>query len=236
MGAGANQIIRPQDCPSCKQNRPNESCGILTLSASQLGAVLGLVIGAVLYLFRIFQDTNGTSIAPAAVEHEDIALSEYFWAILLISALYYAVAEWVLEERDYLTLRSLPLAVFEFWLRVGLAVLFGVAVAGAPEALSFSLSSLHASFFILCMIYIGFLFWDVIVAGGGQGNLVRRVVWFDFGGLMLILLCLWTHALFPTAVPFIILFAFGVVLVKFALLFAFKDYNHERFWKRSLQR
>src|SRR5690242_9423294 len=118
-GAPGNQIIRPQDCPSCKQNCPNEPCGIQTLSASQLGAVLGLIFGALLYLLRIFQDNKEVPLAPVVLEHEDIALSEYFWAILLISALYYAVAEWVLEERDYITLRKLPLAIFEFWLRVG---------------------------------------------------------------------------------------------------------------------
>ena len=157
----AAQYARPTACPACKQFCPKEDCGLLTLSASQLGAILGLIFGAGLYFAQSYMGGATT----LRVEREDIKLFEQFWTILLLSGLYYAIAEWVLEERDYIKLRRLRKAKLEFWLRVSLAVMFGVAVAGAPEILRFGLAPLHASFFLLAIIYLGFLFWDVLIAG-----------------------------------------------------------------------
>src|ERR1022692_2917887 len=113
---------RPANCP-CVQYDPSAGCGLRTVSASQIGSALGLVIGAVVYLAQLFneaRDASGSLVAvPPPMEFEDIVLREQFWAILLLSALYYLVAEWVLEENDYLKLRSLGCAKAEFWLRVG---------------------------------------------------------------------------------------------------------------------
>jgi hypothetical protein len=198
-----------------------------------MGALVGLIFGAV------WSATQALLTIPGSmrVEHEDPAQTEYFWAILLGSALYYAVAEWLLEERDYIKLRAMKKCRgIEFWLRAALTFMFGVVVVGPPEALRFGLSPLHSSFLLLCVIYVGFLLWDVIVAIGGLDELVRRVVWFDFGGVVIIVLCLWTHNKAPALTPILVMIAFGALIVKLVLLFVSKDYKLQRFWMRDFQR
>jgi hypothetical protein len=190
---------------------------------------LGLVTGATFYLLSVLQAGGHPKI-----QTEDVTLRTQFWAILLLSALYYLVAEWVLEEKDYLSLRKLSWAGIEFWLRVGLAVMFGMALPGLPERLRFGMTDLHASFFFVSLIYLGFLSWDVIVAQCGATQLVKRVVALDFGGLVLILTCLWTHATHPNLAGLLTLAAFGLPLIEFSL--AIRQFGGKRLYKRELQR
>ena len=220
---------RPTECPCVKQQRPIAACGLLTVSASQIGSAAGLIVGAIFYLVSVLSAGGHPNI-----QTEDVTLRTQFWAILLLSALYYLVAEWVLEENDYHKLRDLPWARFEFWLRVGLGVMFGMAIPGLPEALRFGLGDLHASFFFVSIIYLGFLLWDVVVASCGATHLVKRVVGTDFGGLVLILICLWTHATYPNLAGILTLVAFGLPLIQ--LYIAIRQFGVERLYKRTLQR
>jgi|GEM_PF-3597022 len=226
------QYVRPSECPAVRQCCPSETCGLRTISASQLGTLFGLIAGATLYFVQL----SFGSKAARADQHEDVILFEQFWIILLITALYYAIAEWVLEERDYIKLRQLRRAKLEFRVRVFLAIMFGVAVAGAPDILQFGLGPYHISFFLLAIIYLGFLYWDVIVAGDGAPELVRRVVVYDFIGMLLALACLWTHVLYPNVVAFLTFGAFALVMGKLLALFINKDFPLERFRKRALKR
>lgn len=234
---GPLPITRPQDCPACTKckNPGKEGCGLLTLSASQLGAVVALVFGCMSYLFQLLgarpgNEGVGLTGRDLASNSQERMFTEQFWAILFLTALYYAVAEWALEEQDFGKLRTLAwpqrvpfplsrvrLPIFEFWLRVGLAGIFGVAAAGIPEIFRTGLSSIHASFILLAIIYLLFLFWDLIVYEGGQKEhqeIVDRVVWYDFGGAILILLCLWTHHRWPDVATFLIMITACLAFIK----------------------
>lgn len=202
-------IIRPANCPAVLHRRHEEGCGLLTVSASQIGTVLALVIGALLYLGQMLHKT-----APAVDQSEDVYATEFFWTILFLSALYYLIAEWVLEERDYHKLRNMSprRRAVEFWWRVALGALFGVAVAGLPEFFFRELGGrIHASTFALLLIYAGFLLWDLIVATGGQVEMAWRVVRGDFVGLLLVAACLWTHE--NKAMQMITFFLAGALIV-----------------------
>src|SRR5690349_21409592 len=105
------QITRPQDCPACVSSTATEGCGLLTLSASQLGAVLALMLGGLFYLIQIVDRAssgNGTLLGSSErLSDQEFFFTEEFWVILFITALYYAVAEWRVEEQDYRTLRAI---------------------------------------------------------------------------------------------------------------------------------
>jgi len=214
----------------------SEGCGLLTLSASQLGAVVALILGAGLYLLNLIfwnQSVSHVATAKAAgASRDELMFTQLFWAILFITALYYAIAEWLLEERDYRRLRVLskPLAYVEFYLRVALAGMFGIAAAGIPEPLRFGLSDIHASFLVLASIYVGFLFWDMLVAFAGEVELPWRVARGDFfcGGLTLG--ALWLHQRAELAT----LIVLAAALVPFGLLTS--NVSKFQLWKRLTNR
>jgi hypothetical protein len=112
--------------------------------------------------------------------------------------------------------------------------MFGLAVAGVPKSMRLGLNYLHASFFVLCIIYLGFLFWDLIVASGGGEALVNRVIVSDFAGLLLVLGCLWTHAAMPLLAPLVIVGVLIFIVVKLAHIAS--QFEMKRIWKRELQR
>ena len=192
---------------------------MLTFSASQLGAVVALIIGALCYLGQLVvqwhQTSNLTSsLAGVAAAERELFFSLEFWAILFMTVLYYAVGEWAAEERDYYKLRKVKWAVFEFWWRVGLAGAFGVAAAGTPGGLRFGLlTPSHASALFLVVIYLGFLFWDIVVFEGGKTDLRWRIIIGDFAGGCLILTCLWLHYTSWIGAIFALLAAFGLNLI-----------------------
>lgn len=233
-GIQIEQSKRPVDCPSCQHNSPSESCGLLTFSASQLGAVVALIVGAILYLVQIAYTFLGWS-KPALEDNELIFFREEFWAVLFLSALYYTLGEWVQEEKNYHRLRAIRGAELEFWVRVGLAAMFAVAVAGPPEVLDLGVSRTHASFLVLAVIYLGFLLWDVIVALGGEPNLAWEMARLDFPGGALILACLWLHSpaspAFELITPFLLL---AMAVMPFVLLY--KSYKQINFWNRIRDR
>jgi len=212
-------LPRPNNCPVS-----TGACGLRTLAASQIGTICALILGLIFYLWHILGVLRGSD--------EDVVITELFWAILFLTALYYAIAEWLLEEQDFQLLHTLvwptyvpswirnrkwlTLAGVEFWIRALLVSAFGVAAAGIPEPLRLGLSPIHSSFFVLSIIYLLFLFWDLIVCEGGQIALAWRVVWGDLMGALLTLSCLWTHRAYPRCAGLL----FIMTLIFIALLFS----------------
>jgi len=235
MASSPAQPLRPSDCPACKHCAHQEGCGLLTFAASQLGAVCALIVGGVFYFLQILATetvTSKTVSGPTApLSGPELVFRRQFWAILLITAIYYAVAEWLLEERDYHTLRKIKLSTLEFWMRVFLAVMFGVAAAGTPEPLRMGLSAIHSSFFVLALIYLVFLLWDVIVSEGGEVKLAWRVAILDAVGAVLTLACLWTHHVSPT---FASLFIVPTIMLPGILLY--QNSKELGLWTRLLDR
>src|SRR5579864_3355838 len=153
MSSPTIQPARPGDCPACPHcvaGQPAERCGVLTFSASQLGAAFALIIGGLLYLVQLL--VQWYQMSKAQVEASalwEILFSFEFWTVLFFTALYYAVGEWAAEETFYYELRKITWPWWEFWLRVGLAAAFGFAAAGTPEPFRFGLTPAHSSAFVL---------------------------------------------------------------------------------------
>jgi len=137
--------------------------------------------------------------------------------VFLTSALYYLVAEWLLEKEQFLDYQKLEWAAdsswifrllkkakltfssFEFWVRAVAGVLFGLVVILPP--IFPSSHELHSRFFYLALVYFYFLIWDLaIVDGGGEAGrtlLKKTVIFTDTSGALLCLFALWLHDYIP---------------------------------------
>src|SRR5436305_988484 len=103
--ADESRRSRPESCPACQHCKigEDEGCGLRTFSASQIGAVAALVCACLLFLWKLAGEMSASvlTLPGASAAEREMYFSFQFWAILLITALYYAVGEWVAEEQDY---------------------------------------------------------------------------------------------------------------------------------------
>jgi hypothetical protein len=214
-----------------------------TLSASQLGTLGALFLGLIFNLIQMRDGDKPFTTFVVSAESKDFV--DLFWSVLAFTAFHYLFAEWALEEKRYQQLRTIQwtgrlqfleryhcrLGVVEFWFRVFLAGGIGVAAAGEPTYLRFGLSAFHASFFSVALIYLGFLFWDLIVSEGGYTDLDGKVVAVDTAGAIIVLGCIWFHKGIEELALFGII---GLLVLLVALLIPVGSELH--FWKRLVNR
>jgi hypothetical protein len=157
-----------------------------SFTASQLGTMLSLVAAGVLYIWHQGVDFQRGWNPLEHIQEIERVFSIQFYLILWITALYYVISEWVVEETDSTSLRTLRCATIEFWLRAILAVLLVVLAEGFPTDFdkALGLTHIHTQALGLAAIYWLFLFWDFMVTRSGH-NLAGPLLAGDFlGGLL----------------------------------------------------
>ena len=183
-------------------------CELRTFSASQIGSLLGLIVGIVIVIIHSLQTSSASS---------DLGALWQFWCLFLTTAVYYAIEEWILEERDFAKLRQLRidswpnarfLAYLEFYVRVTIVVILGFTATIPGIMMDRGVRGIDAGLLCLVFIFNLFLFWDVVVCIGGQVDMIWRVFWGDLGGALLCLGYFYWHDRAPViAVFFLIIFA-----------------------------
>jgi len=178
--SGGNQNPPTQDSPnSVACEGGSNQCELRSLSAFQVGSLIILLAGIGLAVYQ--------SLSPQA-DRDRYSLAQ-FWSLFGLTVLYYTVNEWFLEERHFFPLRQLHwgnkwqrmLPHLEFWIRVLMVVVLGFTATVPGLLMRFGFKDIDAGFLCLLLLYNLFLVWDVIVATGGQVNLV----WKFFGGDLL---------------------------------------------------
>jgi hypothetical protein len=186
---GAPLFRRADDCPAGR-------CELRTLSASQLGSLLGLIIGLVLYFLEAWRSVSG----------RDADFFQHFVPIFSATVIYYFLAEWSIEETNFHDLRNLEWpnrirtwffkpSSLEFLIRLFVVVLVALSVA-LPErwVRSFGFTD-QVDWGLSCMmaIYELFLVWDAVVLIGGKPEVIAHFFVYDLVCGVLTLLCVWGH-------------------------------------------
>ena len=161
----------------------SNQCELTSLSAFQVGSLIVILVGIALIFIESLRAPEGT----------DQYLIGQFWTLFGLTVLYYTVNEWFLEERHCLRLRQLAwhnryhkaLPQVEFWMRVSMTALLGFTAALHSLLKKIGVNDIDTGFFCLLLLYNLFLLWDVIVAIGGQVQLVWSFFWADLLGALI---------------------------------------------------
>ena len=200
---GCDKPHRGADCPvsHCSTENPPQ-CELITIGASQVGAIVGLVVGLVAYFGKILRGMPNSA---------DRILAAEYAGLLLITAVFYFVEELALEEEWFLKLRKLkwsdkigalylrplrwiPLDGLEFAVRVCIVVVFGLAASGAEFL---GLDKWDSGIFLMLVIYCLFLFWDSLVVEGGEIEIAASAAVGDLSGAIATIVFFYTHKSSP---------------------------------------
>ncbi len=189
---------------------PSGHCELCTLSASQLGSLLALIVGLILYFLQ----------ASTSLIGRDVDFFQHFVPIFAATVIYYFLAEWNIEETNFHDLRSLVWSgrfpswllkpsKIEFLIRLSVVVLVALSIA-IPERWVRTLGfGDQVDWGLACMlaIYELFLVWDALVLIGGKPKVIRDFFGFDLACGVLTLICVWGHMRMPhlaTAAAFVL--------------------------------
>jgi len=163
----------------CQTTVPG-ACGVKTFTASQIGSLFALPLGAALFLW------------DAGLHRLDIQFLILYAGIFV----YYTITAWRTEEdlfRDLQGLGTIRRNV-EIWIRILQTTSLGVAAAGVPQLFIDRflprMTRIEASYLLLALILTSCLLWDFVVVGGGM-QIPLRVVVQDFVGGLLVVSLIW---------------------------------------------
>lgn len=238
---GCNKPHRGADCPVNNRSTGNPAqCELVTLGASQVGAIVGLVVGLVAYFVKVIRGMPNPADRTLAVE---------YGGLLLITAVFYFVEELALEEDWFLKLRALkwpakigapylrpfrriPLDRLEFIIRVCIVVVFGLAASGA-EFSSWGLDMWDSGIVLMLFVYCLFLFWDSLMLEGGEVDIASSAAVGDMTGGVATIIFFYTHKSNPEIAGS----ALVALLVVVAILAwpSFKKYAGKAFSRTSVR-
>ena len=238
---GCNQPHRGADCPinHCSAGNPAQ-CELVTLGASQVGAIVGLVVGLLAYFGKVIHGMKNPADRTLAVE---------YGGLLLITAVFYFVEELALEEDWFLKLRGLkwpakigapflrpfrwiPLDRLEFIVRVCIVVVFGLAASGA-EFSSWGLDMWDSGILLMLFIYCLFLFWDCLMLEGGEIDIASSASVGDLTGGVATTIFFFTHKSNPEiAGPALVALSVVVAILAWP---SFKKYGGKAFSRKSVR-
>ena len=194
VSGGGGSIVQQTGCPANVT-----TCETRTITASQVGSLLGLLLTFVLFSIDVIQDYFADRSRNTGMG--------IFLLFFLVTTVYCLVSAWVIEEKHYSTLRLLDgnsngsrkLALIEFWIRVINVTILGFAIA-PPQILLRWLAVDRVTWGLLTLgaLYEMFLVWDCIVDNGatpGSRELAKSFASWDFGFGCGILAYLWFHSL-----------------------------------------
>jgi len=166
------------------------------VAASQLGSILVLFIALVSLAAKTIFYRN---------DRGDGATLVQFWLVFVATGLFYYLEECMIEEESFHRLRNLrwprigpeqgalSLQSLEYVVRVAAFVVLGVVGALIYRLNDYGLSGIDAGFIGLALVYILFLLWDVLVAVGGEVEMIWRLFWCDLIGTLLTLFLVLFH-------------------------------------------
>jgi hypothetical protein len=175
-------------------------CGVKTFTASQIGSLFALPLGAALFLW------------DAGLHKLDIQ----FLILYAGTFVYYTITGWRTEEDLFRDLQNLGTVrrKLEIWVRILQTTLLGVAAAGVPQLFIDrflpKMTRIEASYLLLALILTSCLFWDFVVVSGGI-QIPRRVVVKDFIGGFLVVLLIWCRR-WNDDLPYVIVIVAALIL------------------------
>jgi uncharacterized protein with PQ loop repeat len=162
-------------------------CELSSLTASQIGSVVGLFVALLVFAFQMVLNVSDRAMR---------LLTVWYFTIFVTSSLYYFLEGWMQEEQQFFKLRSLkrPWTNIEFVIRVLNVVVIGFA-AVVPSMLSerFGIDRVGSGMYFMVLLYDLFLFWDWVVCEGGK-RMDKDVPFVgDILGAISTLIVLWFH-------------------------------------------
>jgi hypothetical protein len=200
----ADDAQQPVNSLPCGATGSSLVCELPTFTAFQIGSICALILALVVYAVGEF--------AYETTEPE----AAQFWLAFLITAIYYTICEWRIEEQYFSNLRNLkwrddslrglwivsfwiaplraiPLAFLEFVIRVAVVVLLAAAVTAIPRGSRMGITGVHAGYVVIIGVYLLFLLWDVLLVEGKQEELAHRFLVPDLIGFGLIAASFYFH-------------------------------------------
>lgn len=215
MDTTTNIPRRATDCPVALCKGHSGQCELRTVSASQLGSIIVLVIALAALFVQLSSRINDP-------ERQSLV---QFYIVFAATALFYYMEECKLEEENFDRLRSLRwpssseknwLPYAEFYMRVLILVVIGFAGAAPPLLMRYGFDSVDAGLSCLVVVYNLFLLWDTLVAIGGEVELVWRLFKLDLIGSVSTWLYLMAHHSWPDlgSIVIILLVVINVLQIK----------------------